>query len=598
MGRGRGPVLVDTKPKDLKATLGKLFKYLGTHKITIFISITLTLLASIGSLYGSYAISPIINLVQDALNNDITAETMMSSVISLVIILGVVYLLEILFTYISSRLMLKVSEDTTHRLRTDLYHHLIRTEVRYHDSKQHGELMSRFTNDIDVIGMTLNDTLRTFVNNIFTLLGTLVVMFILSPILFFIIVVLTPILVVLVVFVSKRARKASRQRQKALGVLNGYIEETIEGNTINQLFTREDRTLEEFNELSYDFSMKSFRQQTLSMLMMPMMQNLNMLIYAVVGIVGGYLSINGLVTIGSFGAFVNMTRQFGRPINMISNQYTMINSAISATERVFEVMNQPLETINDTDNQLEEVVGDVVFKNVNFGYVEDKPVLKNVSFWAHVNQKIAFVGSTGAGKTTITNLITRFYEIDDGSITVDDQNIQDLNRFSLRGHIAMVLQDTHLFTGTIMENIRYGKLDATDEECIAAAKLANAHHFISNLEFGYDTVVTGDGDELAQGQRQLLNIARAAVANPKILILDEATSSIDTRTERLVEKGMDRLMEGRTTFVIAHRLSTVRNSDAILVIEQGEIIERGSHEDLLELDGRYASLYKGQSELT
>lgn len=594
----RRGVIVPVKPKDAKQTLRRLFVYLGKYRWMIVVAIGLMMLSTIGSLYGSYAISPILNLVEQALSGSLDPNEMMRRIIFLITILGVVYLLEIIFTYIASRIMLTVSEDTTHRLRTDLYHHLIRTQVSYHDTQQHGELMSRFTNDIDVIGLTLQDTLRTFLTNIMTLFGTLIVMFVLSPLLFLVIVAVTPLLVFLVILVSKHSRKASRQRQKALGALNGYIEETIEGNAINQLFTREEKTLEEFNELSHDFSMKSFKQQALSMLLMPMMQNLNMLIYALVGVAGGFLTINNLVTIGSFAAFVNMTRQFGRPINMISNQYTMINSAISATERVFEVMNQPLEAINDSEQLLENVVGDVVFEHVDFGYVEDKPVLKDVSFYAKVNQKIAFVGSTGAGKTTITNLISRFYEIDDGAILVDGQNIRDVNRFSLRENMAMVLQDTHLFTGTIMDNIRYGKLDATDEECIAASKLANAHHFIINLEHGYDTVITGDGSGLSQGERQLINIARAAVANPKILILDEATSSIDTRTERLVEKGMDSLMEGRTTFVIAHRLSTVRNSQAILVIEDGEIIERGNHDDLLAMDGRYASLYKGQSELT
>lgn len=597
MGRGRGP-MVHTQPKDARKSIMRLLSYLGNYKWFIIIAIVLTLIASIGSLYGSYAVQPVLDLVEQALSGTISNSEMMNQIIVLVSILAVVYLIEIVFTYVASRMMLKVSEDTVHRLRTDLYKHLIRTEVRYHDSQQHGELMSRFTNDIDIIGQTLNETLRTFINNIFTMIGTVIVMFILSPTLLFVVLLMVPVMFILVRFISRKSRKASRARQKALGVLNGYIEEAIEGNSINQLFTREDKTLEEFNEFSLDFSKKSFRQQSLSIMMMPMMMNLNMLLYAITGIIGGYLAIAGSITVGTLGAFVNMTRQFGQPINRIANQYTMINSALSATERVFEVMNQPLEAVNDSDVKLDHVIGDVRFENVHFGYEKDVPVLKDVSFYAKVNQKIAIVGSTGAGKTTITNLISRFYEIDEGQILVDKQDIRDVNRFSLRENLAMVLQDTHLFTGTIMDNIRYGKLDATDEECIEAAKLANAHHFIMNLEKGYDTWVTGDGDTLSSGQRQLLNIARAMVADPKILILDEATSSIDTRTERLVEKGMDTLMEGRTTFVIAHRLSTVRNSHAILVIEDGQIIERGSHDDLLQQNGRYASLYRGQSELT
>lgn len=313
---------------------------------------------------------------------------------------------------------------------------------------------------------------------------------------------------------------------------------------------------------------------------------------------GGYLSIYQGLSLGNLGAYVNMTRTLGRPINMIANHYTILQSSLAAAERVFELLDWKVEPMVDDEIILDEVVGDVVFNEVHFGYKKNQEVLKGISFWAKSGQKIAFVGSTGAGKTTIINLISRFYDIQKGEITLDGQNLEKINRYSLRKNIAMVLQDTHLFTGSIMENIRYGNLNASDTACIDAAKLANAHHFIERLEHGYDTIISGSGDELSQGQMQLLNIARAAVANPKILILDEATSSIDTRTERLIEVGMDRLMQGRTTFVIAHRLSTVRNADAILVLEQGQIIERGTHEDLLALKGRYASLYLGQSELT
>ena len=393
-------------------------------------------------------------------------------------------------------------------------------------------------------------------------------------------------------------RMMVRISQKTLGDLNGYIEEAMEGQMVMQLFNHEDKAQEDFDKFNGKYRKNSQLAQITSIMMYPLMQNLNTVSYAIIGVVGGYLSINSGLSIGNLSAYVNMTRTQGRPINEISSQFTTLQSALASAERIFELLDWDLEPINDSDIILDSVKGDVRFEHVDFSYVEGVPVLKDVSFWAESGQKIAFVGSTGAGKTTITNLISRFYDINKGQILFDGVDIRDINRLSLRKHIAMVLQDTHLFTGTIMENIRYGNLEASDEECITAAKLANADHFIKQLEHGYQTEISGAGDELSQGQKQLLNIARAAVANPSVLILDEATSSIDTRTETLIEKGMDSIMEGRTTFVIAHRLSTVRNADAIIVLEHGEIIERGSHDHLMELGGRYASLYTGQSELT
>lgn len=585
------------KPKDFKKTLRRLFQYLKPYRVVIIVAIVLTILSTFAGLYGSKAIEPILNLVDAKLKNEITLTQMTSMMISELVKLAFAYGIEILFVYIAAKMMLRVSENSMHQMRQELFSHLMKAKVGYHDEQQHGELMSRFTNDIGVLSETLGDTTRTFIGNILTIFGTIALMFSTSIILTLVVLLVMPLILLVLKVMGQKTRKASKERQISLGKLNGFIEESIEGITVNQLMNREELTLEEFEHFSGIFSKKSHTSQSLSTAMMPIMQNFNMILYAVTGTVGGYLAVANQISVGGLGAFVNYTRTFGRPLNMISMQFATINSALSAAERIFEVLDVDLEEVKSTDKDLENMEGHVVFKDVDFGYVEDKPVLKKVSFWAKPNQKIAIVGSTGAGKTTITNLISRFYDINGGDILIDDVPIDELNRYELRKHIAMVLQDTHLFTGTIMENIRYGNLEATDEECIEAAKLANAHQFIMNLEFGYDTPIRGDGEGLSIGQRQLLNIARAAVNNPRILILDEATSSIDTRTEEDVEKGMDKLMEGRTTFVIAHRLSTVRNADAIVVLENGEVIEKGDHDDLVAQGGRYASLVKQQSGL-
>lgn len=582
------------KPKDFKKTLKRLFAYLKPYQVLIFIAVILTIASTLADLYGSRAIKPILDIIDLRLKNKITAVEMNQSMIHELILLTIVYFLEIIFVYFASRIMLKVSEKSMHQMRLELFDQLMNVKVGYHDQMQHGELMSRFTNDIGVLSETLGDTTRTFIGNILTIIGTVTLMLMISPIMTLVVLLMLPLILLVIKIMGSRMRQASKERQISLGVLNGYIEESIEGIMVNQLMNREELTLNEFKALSHDFSMKSHRSQSLSTAMMPIMQNFNMVLYSVSGIIGGFLVMAQKLTVGSLGAFVNMTRTFARPLNMISMQFATINSALSAAERIFEVLDTQREAELEDELELNDLHGHVQFKEVNFSYVDDHPVLKEVSFWAKPNQKIAIVGSTGAGKTTITNLISRFYDINGGQILIDNQPIETINRYSLRKHIAMVLQDTHLFTGTIMENIRYGNLLASDEECIEAAKLANAHRFIMNLEHGYQTEIRGDGEGLSIGQRQLLNIARAAVNNPRILILDEATSSIDTKTEAEVEKGMDTLMEGRTTFVIAHRLSTVRNADAIVVLEDGKVIERGNHDELVALNGRYASLVAQQ----
>ncbi len=586
------------KPKDQKGTLLRLISYLGESKILLFFVILASIASTLAGLYGAYSISPLITIIEKGLKGLTTSEQMYSDLLIKLTFLAGVYVVQITTALYSSRMMVKISQRTIRKLRENMFDTMLKMEVGYHDKNTHGDLMSRFTNDIDLVGEGLNTAAASIVINIFTLLGTIVVMFFLSPTLSLITIILLPLLSLMAKAIVKRSRIYSRRQQKSLGRLNGYIEEAMEGQMVMQLFNHEEDSLDQFNTLNKEYRENAQKAQITSIMMFPLMQNMNTINYAIIGIVGGYLAINFGLSIGDLGAYVNMTRTQGRPINEISNQFTTLQSALASAERVFELIDWPLEEIREEDLNLDKVVGDVKFNNVTFSYVEDQIVLNDISFYAKPGQKIAIVGSTGAGKTTITNLISRFYEIDKGEILVDDIDIKNINRLNLRSHIAMVLQDTNLFTGSIMENIRYGNLNASDNDCIAAAKLANAHYFISHLRDGYNTVISGVGDDLSQGQKQLLNIARAAVADPSILILDEATSSIDTRTERLVEKGMDSIMEGRTTFVIAHRLSTVRNADAIIVLENGEIVERGSHDDLLEIDGRYASLYYGQSELS
>lgn len=591
-------VVKTNKPKNQKKTFARLVTYLGKSKLLLSLAIVLSVVATLGGLYASYAISPMIATIQEALDGVKTYSQMRSELFVQIAILAVVFVLEVAGMYLSGRLMVKISQRTVQSIREEMFEKVLKTPVVNHDQNAHGDLMSRFTNDIDLVGEGLNSAAASIIINIFTLIGTIAVMLYMNVMLTIVTLIIIPLLGLMSSIIVKKSKYYSKRQQQTLGDLNGYIEESIEGQTVMQLFNHQEKSQETFRSKNEIYRKNAQWAQITSIMIYPLMQNINTISYAVIGIVGGYLSVNGMLSIGNLVAYVNMTRQQGKPINEISSQFTILQSALASAERIFELIDWSDEPSHDTDLHVETLKGDVRFDSVTFGYNPEKMVLKNVTFWAAPGEKIAFVGSTGAGKTTITNLISRFYEINGGSISIDGEDIRNLNRWDLRKNIAMVLQDTNLFSGTIMENIRYGNLAASDEECIAAAKLANAHHFIRTLEKGYDTVISGTGSELSQGQKQLLNIARAAVANPSILILDEATSSIDTRTEKLIEKGMDSLMKGRTTFIIAHRLSTVRNADAIIVLENGEIIERGNHDDLVALGGRYASLYSGQSELS
>ena len=522
--------------------------------------------------------------------------------------------------------MIKISQNMILRMRKDLYDHVIRLPIGYFDAQAHGDIMSRFSNDMDIVSETLNNASVQVVSSIISLVGTLVSMLILSPLLTLLTIILFPIMIFLSRFFMKRSHRYFGEQQKALGDLNGFMEETAEGQKVVQIFCHEQQVETDFDRLNEEFRQKATKAQIVSGVVQPLMQHISTFNYVLVATVGGALALQGLFTLGNIATFLNLSRQFGQPVTQIASQLSMIQSALAGAERVFDVMeSQPeidagkvklvrtrlqkdgslAETEVDTgawawkkpDGTLVPVRGDVRFDHVVFGYDERKTILHDISLFAKPGQKIAFVGSTGAGKTTITSLINRFYEIQSGTITYDGINVRDIQKDSLRRSLGVVLQDTHLFTGTVADNIRYGRLDATDEEVEAAARLAGADGFIRHLPDGYQTVLTSEGGSLSQGERQLLNIARAACANPPVLILDEATSSIDTRTEKLIEKGMDRLMAGRTVFVIAHRLSTVRNSKAIMVLEQGSIIERGDHEDLLAQHGRYYQLYTGQAEL-
>ena len=615
------------KPKNTKYTVKRLLGYLRNYKLRLFFVFFCMLLTTAASLCGGYLIAPIINrisrvvapeiplnpsafeilgdkvieaFVSTPLISAISANTWSEItvyVFSAIIILGLVYLVSVFSSYIQARLMLSISQNSIKKIRKDLFDKLQKLPVKYFDSHPTGELMSRFTNDIDNIDMMLNNSLTSIVSGVVSMVGTFVFMLTTNYILTIITVVFVPIFIKVGGIIANRSSKFYGVQQAALGAVNGYIEESISGQKVIKVFNHENVCEEEFKTINEDLRNKQFNAQFWGGIMGPILGNTGQICYSVTVGVGGILMCTTGFTPGALTVFADYSRKFSMPINQISMQISTVFAALAGAERVFKVMDAEPENMNEVLGIEEKIVGDVTLENVNFGYVEGVTVLKNISLYAHPGQKIAFVGSTGAGKTTITNLLNRFYDISDGDIKIDGKPIKSFNLEFLRKNIAMVLQDTHLFTGTVRENIRYGRLDATDEEVIFAAKTASAHSFIMRLENGYDTILEGDGANLSQGQRQLLNIARAALSLAPILVLDEATSSVDTRTERHIQRGMDRLMKNRTTFVIAHRLSTVRDADAIMVLEKGEIIERGTHDDLLSQKGRYYELYTGKKEL-
>ena len=594
-GPGRGRAMGGGRPKHTRDTVMRLMAYLKGDRVKIALAFVCVFLSTIGSLGGAYMLRPIINtciVPVDGSRGDVAGLAKALAVMALVYLIGVAA------NYLQARTMLIIAQNALKQIRNELFGKMQKLPVRFYDTNSNGDLMSRYTNDVDTVGQMLSNTLVQLFSGALNIIGTLALMLYTNVWLTIVTVLLIPVMMKAGGTVAGRSQRFFSSQQESLGALNGYIEETITGQKVVKVFCHEETAQEEFRLLNQDLRNNQIRAQFFGGIMGPVMGNLSQVNYALTACVGGLLCIFRGFDVGGLSVFLNFSRQFSRPINEISMQVSNVFSALAGAERVFAVMDETPEQEDDADAVvLNPMKGHVILNHVTFGYTPEKVILKDISLYARPGQKIAFVGSTGAGKTTITNLINRFYDIQEGAITIDGVDIRHLKRSNLRENIAMVLQDTHLFTGTVRENIRYGRLDATDEEVIQAARTASAHSFIMRLPKGYDTMLEGDGANLSQGQRQLLNIARAAISKAPILILDEATSSVDTRTEKHIEHGMDRLMADRTTFVIAHRLSTVRNANAIMVLENGEIIERGDHDELLAMKGRYYNLYTGLSEL-
>ena len=606
------------RPKNTKKTLLHLMKYLGLHKWMFMLVALLVFVSAGANIMGTYFLKPVINKFILPGNR----EGLLLAVAGM----AVMYICGALATLGYNQLMIRSAQKVVKEIRSDLFAHVQKLPLKYFDAHTHGELMSRFTNDVDTVQEAMNNSFAMIIQSFMMLFGTVVMMMVLSLQLSLIVVAFLLIMFVFIKFNGQRSKKYFQRQQAELGKINGFVEEMTAGLKVEKVFNHEKKDFEAFCEMNENLRKESTNALTFSGMMVPTIVSLSYVNYAVSACVGGLFTLMGLLDIGSLASYLVYVRQSAMPLNQFTQQVNFLLAALSGAERIFEMMEEEPEedlgkvtlcrvreedgTLKETEEytgrfawklpdtkQLVPLKGDVRFHDVVFGYVPERKILNGISLYAKPGQKIAFVGSTGAGKTTIINLINRFYEIQSGTITYDGIDIRDIKKDDLRRSLAMVIQETHLFTGTIADNIRYGRLDASVEEVKEAARIANADSFIRRLPKGYDTMLYSDGSNLSQGQRQLLAIARAAVAKPPVLILDEATSSVDTRTERLIEKGMDAIMEGRTVFVIAHRLSTVRNSKAIMVLEKGEIIERGSHEELLDLKGRYYQLYTGQFEL-
>ena len=587
-GPRHAAMMTHRKPMNAKKTIGRLMKYLTKYWLLILISVICIIITTVGTVFATRLIGVAIDKYIAVFDFD--------GLFKVCITLLVFYLTSSLATWLQSYLMLKVGQETVATLRKEIFEKFQKLPLSYFDKTTHGELMSRVTNDVDNVSMCLNNSISQILQSILTVIGTLFMMLYLSIPLTIATVSTVPIMMLTTKWVTKHSRKYFKDKQDRLGDLNGHIEEIISGQKVVKVFCRESEEIRKFEQFNNKLQDVSIRAEMFSGSIGPIMTALNNMTYAVVVAVGGILMVTGgAMTLGTISNFIIYSKQFARPLTELANQVNMIMSAMAGAERVFEVLDETEEKPDAPDAyEMGEIEGDVVLTDVNFSYEKGHPILKHVNLYARPGQTIAFVGPTGAGKTTIINLLTRFYDIDSGTITIDGHDIYKTKRNSLRSALSIVLQDTYLFTDSIKENIRYGRLNATDEEIKEAAKLANAHEFIRRLPDGYDTMLTDGGGNLSQGQRQMISIARAILANPSVLILDEATSSVDTRTEVKIQEAMHNLMKGRTNFVIAHRLSTIKDADLIAVINHGEIIERGNHAQLMEKKGFYYNLYTNQ----
>ena len=614
---------MNKKAKAKKGTLTRLLSIVfRENKLKLILVILFMIIATFSNVG---AMSTIQNVLDKALEMLETGSTDFTAITTLILIMVGLYSANIIFGYCHLRIMTSVGQDSLLYIRENLFTHMMGLPLKYFDTNKHGDIMSRYTNDVDATRQMISQSLPQLTTSILLMIGYLTAMFLTSWILSIFTLIFSALLILITRIISKRTRKYFIAQQKNVGALNGYIEEMIEGQKVIKVFKHENQAIADFSKLNRQVTDAARISSARSGMLIPITVNMGYLSFAIAAVLGGLLVFNNMLTVPALVAYLLFTRQFTGPVNQMGQQLNSVQMALAGASRIFDVMdlekeidlghvtlvnttydenNQLIETQEKTNqwawknnDQLTPLKGDVIFEHVNFGYDDSRLILKDISLFAKPGQKIAFVGSTGAGKTTITNLINRFYEIESGTITFDGIDIKDIKKDSLRKSLGIVLQDTHLFQTSVRENIRYGKLDATDNEVIEAAKLANAHEFILKLPRGYDTIITDDGANLSQGQRQLLSIARAAISNPPVLILDEATSSIDTYTERLIQEGMDKLMEGRTVFVIAHRLSTIKNSKAIIILEEGKIIERGNHEYLIDLKGVYYRLFTGDFEL-
>lgn len=587
MGGNHGNLGPKVKPKNAKRTLYRLWKYLSKQKLFLILTFLLVLLSAVFSLAGPYFIG--VSIDKYIIPGDF------KGLVKIAIIMLILYIMGALTTFLQNYIMIGISQETVKELRKDLFDKLQTLPLSFFDTKPHGEVMSRLTNDIDNVNNTLNQSVTSIFSSIITFVGTLSLMLYLSPLLTLVTMIIIPVMFLVTRTISSRTRKLFKEQQKSLGEINGFIEETISGQKVVKVFNREEKGIQEFEEYNSRLKEVGNKAQILSGAMGPVMNLLNNASFALVVGAGGWMAVQGIITVGVIASFTNYVKQFTRPLNELANQFNTILSGIAGAERVFEIFDENPEPEDDVDAYtLDKIKGEVNFDDVNFSYNKDKVILKNVNLKVKPGQTIALVGPTGAGKTTIVNLLTRFYDLDKGIITIDGHDIKNIKRNSLRSSLGIVLQETYLFSDSVRENIRYGRLGASDKEVEYAAKLANAEQFIHRLPEGYDTILTEDGGNLSQGQKQLLAIARAILADPAILILDEATSSVDTRTEIHIQEAMLNLMKEKTSFVIAHRLSTIKEADIILVIDGGEIIERGSHEELLETKGFYYNLYNSQ----